>query len=286
MADIPFDSNRQKLSQSGGSVLAQKRLRDLSNGYFADEIALAPGSAAVSAIEDVPALTGDPGTPALFVRTPASPVAQTNADGDYGFPAMDSFGDVKTLTVDSTGAPITYNALGPQVTANSVAVNIASDPTYSAALNVTVAAAATDIAVISGSASKTVKVNKVIITGVQTTGGLNDIQLVKRSTADTGGTSTAATAVPHDSADAAATASVLAYTVNPAALGTSVGNIRRGYLPVGGATSIVNPVVVFDFGAKGKEIYLRGIAQQLAVNLNGATLTGGAFDIDFEWTEI
>jgi hypothetical protein len=65
-----------------------------------------------------------------------------------------------------------------------------------------------------------------------------------------------------------------------------VGTIRRGYLPVAGATSVVNPIVVFDFGDKGKEIVLRGVAQQLAVNLNGATITGGAFDINIEWFEI
>jgi hypothetical protein len=28
-----------------------------------------------------------------------------------------------------------------------------------------------------------------------------------------------------------------------------------------------------------------GITQQIAVNLNGATLTGGTFDINIEWTE-
>lgn len=158
--------------------------------------------------------------------------------------------------------------------------------TYSSSFNVAAAAAATDIALIGGSATKTIYITKLIISGVQTTAGLPDISVVKRSTADTGGTSTVQTNVPHDSNDPAASASVLAYTVNPAALGTSVGSIRRGFLPVAGATSVVNPVVTFEFGDKGKAIILRGIAQQLAVNLNGATLTGGSFDINFEWYEI
>jgi hypothetical protein len=158
--------------------------------------------------------------------------------------------------------------------------------TYSTAFSVAAAATATDIATITGSATKTVLVQRVIITGIQTTAGLAEVLLIKRSTADTGGTSTGQTAVPHDSLDAAATATVLAYTANPGALGTAVGTFRRAYAPIGGATSVVNPIVVFDFGDKGQALTLRGIAQQLAVNLNGVTLTGGTFDIVIEWYEV
>jgi hypothetical protein len=158
--------------------------------------------------------------------------------------------------------------------------------TYSAAFNVAAAAAATDIATITGSATKTLYIQRIIVTGIQTTASLAEVLLIKRSTADTGGTSTGQTAVPHDSADAAASGTVLAYTVNPGALGTVVGTFRRAYSPVGGAASVVNPIVIFDFGDKGRAIILRGIAQQLAVNLNGATLTGGAFDIVIEWYEV
>lgn len=161
----------------------------------------------------------------------------------------------------------------------------AAAATYSSSFNVTAAASATDIATLSGSATKTIYITKVIISGVQTTASLNDILLVKRSTADTGGTSTAQTAVPHDSADAAASGIVLAYTANPAALGTLVGSFRRGYVPVSSAATVVPAIVVFDFGDKGKPIVLRGIAQQIAINLNGVTLVGGAFDIDIEWYE-
>jgi len=158
--------------------------------------------------------------------------------------------------------------------------------TYSASFNVAAAASATDIATISGNASNTCYVTRVTISGVQTTAGVNDILLIKRSTADTGGTSTGQTAVPHDSTDAAASSAVLAYTANPGALGTAVGTVRRGYLPVPSATSTGTPPVVFDFGDKGKEIILRGVAQQLAINLNGATIAGGTFDICIEWFEV
>jgi hypothetical protein len=158
---------------------------------------------------------------------------------------------------------------------------------YSAAFNVVTAASATDVAVISGNATTTCYVTKITISGIQTTAGLVDTLLIKRSTADTGGTSTGQTAVSHDSTDAAASSAVLAYTANPGALGTAVGTVRRAYVPVDAALSVVgNPQVVFDFGDKGKEIILRGTAQQLAINLNAVTVTGGALDIVIEWFEV
>lgn len=157
--------------------------------------------------------------------------------------------------------------------------------TYSASASVAAAAAATDIFTLTGNASNTAYVTRVVVSGIQTTAGLADIQLIKYSTAATGGTSTAPTAVPHDSLDAAAASTCLAYTANPTT-GSAVGTFRRGYIPVAGATSVVNPVVVFEFGDKGKPLTLRGITQYIAVNLGGATLTGGTFDVSVEWYEI
>lgn len=158
--------------------------------------------------------------------------------------------------------------------------------TYSAASNITAASAATDIFTITGSASATVFVTRVVVSGVQTTAGLVDVVLAMRSTADTGGTSGAATAVPHDSTDSAASATVLAYTANPTT-GSLIGNVRRGYVAVDAPASVVNAaVLVFDFGDKGRALTLRGITQVLAVNLNGATVTGGVFDVCVEWYEV
>jgi hypothetical protein len=158
--------------------------------------------------------------------------------------------------------------------------------TYSAVANVTAAAAATDLVTITGSATTTVYVTRVTISGTQTTAGLVDVVLLTRSTANTGGTSGAVTAVAHDTTDAAAAATVLAYTANPTP-GTLVGNIRRRYVPVDAPASVVGTeVVTFDFGDKGRPITLRGIAQVLAVNLNGATVTGGVFDVEIEWYEV
>lgn len=158
-------------------------------------------------------------------------------------------------------------------------------PTYSATVTgLASAAACTDLFTITGSASKTIRVTKLKISGVQTTGGLIDVVVLKRSTANTAGTSTNPTAVPHDSGFAAATATINAYTANPTT-GNLVGNVRVDKLFVSASTAL-GGVLEYNFGnSAGSSIVLRGTTQVLAVNLNGATVTGGAFDITVEWVE-
>lgn len=156
--------------------------------------------------------------------------------------------------------------------------------TYSLAFTVTLATTPTDVFQIIGSATKTVSITKLNISGSQTTGGQATVTIIKRSTANTAGTSSASTMVPHDSADAAATAVGAIYTANPTT-GAPVGNIRIFAIPLGAATATTNNIVQVDFGERGKPIVLNGIAQALAVNLGGATLTGGSLNIWMEFQE-
>lgn len=161
--------------------------------------------------------------------------------------------------------------------------------TYSAALTgAAVISAATDVFTIAGSASKTIRVTRLSVTGTTTTsaGTLVNLSLVKRSVADTGGTPTTLTSVPHDSNDAAATATVLSYATGNPTLGAAVGTVRSehvAYESVGVDTSLIS----WQFGDRpgARAIVLRGAAQQLAVNLGGTSLTGGIVSIDVEWTE-
>src|SRR6266550_8344389 len=82
--------------------------------------------------------------------------------------------------------------------------------TYSAAkVGLVPGSSATDFFTLTGSATKTVRITRITITATTTsaTPVALDILLLKRSTANTGGTSTGSpTAVPHDSANPAATA--------------------------------------------------------------------------------
>lgn len=192
----------------------------------------------------------------------------------------------------------TATTLGQKVMASSAPVTIASDQSaitvtsndgakqsYSAcANNIAVAAAATDIFLIGGSGTKTIRVRRIGLSATQTTAGEISFHILKRSTADTAGT--AATLTPHDSNNAAATAVVQSFTVNPT-VGTSVGNIRSSKLFAPATASASAPSTVdFPFGdAFSQAVVLRGTAQQLCINLIGATVVGGSFNFYVEWTE-
>lgn len=142
--------------------------------------------------------------------------------------------------------------------------------TYRATFNVT--AVAGQAVVISGSASKTVYIKEIFFTKPS---GAVILTGVKQSTATTGGTSTAVTAVPLDSANAAATASTLQYTAAPTP-GTSVGEVFRDSV----ATT---DRVLYQFATDvdGQRLVLRGTAQQLALTLDaGASVRGY-----IEWLE-
>lgn len=172
-------------------------------------------------------------------------------------------------------------------------VALADDPnrtSYSATkLGLVVAASATDIATLTGSATKIIRVTHVEYSGLATTILNTDVQLIVRTTADTGGTSTAPAAIPHDQNAAAATAAVAVYTANPTVNDGTARPIRSQKAlhnlaaPTAGSESTR---VVWDFmNRPSQAIVLRGVAQQLAINLNGATIAGPSVDVSFEWTE-
>jgi hypothetical protein len=90
--------------------------------------------------------------------------------------------------------------------------------------------------------------------------------------------------VPHQAADAAATAVIKIFTANPTT-GTIVAAIRSRRIPIGSTVSLINPTL-FDFGENSKPIILAGVAQTLCLNLAGVTVTGGSLDVEIEFTEV
>lgn len=156
-----------------------------------------------------------------------------------------------------------------------------------AAVGLATAASATDVFIINGSASKTIRVTRVWVGGtIATTAAYVDISLIKRSTANTGGTSSATAVVPLDSAYAAGTAVVLQYTANPTT-GTAVGPIAAcRYAAALTGTEALEVNYEFKFGDdNGSACVLRGTAQGLAVSFNTGPANAGTFDIWVEWTE-
>lgn len=144
---------------------------------------------------------------------------------------------------------------------------------------ITPATSPTDIFQILGSSTKTVEILKVWISLYADNGGGTTancaVYLLKRSTAGSGGTSTAITPLPSDSSDGAATCSAKYFTANPT-VGTLVGQAaayNSSALYSAGGNAIQ---VIYEAPITGKPIVLRGTSENVVINLGGTTIyTGG-----------
>ena len=163
--------------------------------------------------------------------------------------------------------------------------------TYSAAcVNLAIAAAGTDFFTITGSASKTIIVKRIRFSASSSTTVQSNIGLCRRSTANTGGTSTTLTNVKHDTTNSPATAVVRAYTANPT-LGTLVEYLRWiDYTSMAPSSNSPTDIREFAFGIEEDQgIILRGLNEVLALNFNEQTVTFGAgvgYNLSVEWREI
>jgi hypothetical protein len=178
------------------------------------------------------------------------------------------------------------DALKVAIVENQVAGE--SFPTYSA--NVTglvLVASPTDVFTLAGRAGKKVLVVAVHISGTKTNTGYTDVILLKRSTANSGGTSTTPTVVTHDSTDAASTAVVMAYTANPT-LGTLVGNLfsEKIFLPSGTAAAASSSPTVEILADLSKPITLNGTGEIFAINFNGSSVAGSNMNFTITWIEV
>lgn len=161
--------------------------------------------------------------------------------------------------------------------------------TYSYAINAHAPAATpTDWFTILGSATKTVKITRLRIALRSTAAAQYRVSLVKYSVAYTGGTPVAVPAIPHDSADPAATALVQTWAGGLPTPGTALGKVEDDSILSGVlGTPVFQPEVsYYDLVRPGKAYTLRGIAQYFALNSNGVALPGGLVaDVKLETTE-
>lgn len=179
------------------------------------------------------------------------------ADGDYTVPTCNDVGNLKVQIEPSRKA--TYVCATPKFTP---------------------IASATDIWQMYGSASKTIKILKLEVMYSASSASYSDFFVIKRSTANSGGTATTPTICPLDSAFAAATGVVKYYASgsNPTT-GTTVSNVAAAALApiyIAGTTTGVmgNAYHVLYSADTGGALVLRGTGEGIVVNLNGATLGG------------
>ena len=223
--------------------------------------AATPGVAAANLgkAEDAVAATGDTGVATWRVRRDVQTIS-SNATGDYNESACDEFGNTM------------------------VREYLTQRRTYSCAFSVVVGTTATDVVEIIGSASTSVQITRLVIGGIATAVEGKVVQILRRSTAATGGTATNPAIVPYQATDAAATAVVKAYTANPTT-GTLVGAVKNARILLG---TVLAPLEARNmiFGERGKPLILAGVAQTLCINLGGLTPAGCTLDIEIEFTEI
>lgn len=166
--------------------------------------------------------------------------------------------------------------------------------TYFAALgNNTPAATPTDIAVITGSATKIIKVTRVLLTVQATAAGVIQYDLVKRIAGTQSAVNTAFVANTHaglmDSTDVASTMITAGlagvYTANPASVGTISGIYDSRTVTVL-ANGLNQLEWRFCDRAGARCPTLRGTTQRMAINGAAHTLLAGEkFGVAFEWTE-
>lgn len=167
--------------------------------------------------------------------------------------------------------------------------------TFRAAANFTPQpTAAVTILSIQGSASKTIRIKRIGLSGVSTANGQNIYALQRTSALGAGGTTVNPTVSKLDTTSPAATAVVAHYTSTAKAAGTGVGgplstaNVQTGVtavptVPVPAATQLFP-----EFGVPmGQAIVLRGTSDFLEIqNLAAANLAAGTvLNYFIEWEE-
>lgn len=187
---------------------------------------------------------------------------------------------VASIWANFTGAPGPVLVVSPRV----MALTEGTDATYHAALSFAPAASATDVVLMQGSSTRTIRIRRIMLGGLASSAADVQVSAVRRSAGDTGGTSTGVTPGKADINDGTPTAQVSTYTANPSSLGASGGGIFNLPMAVATATTATADRLIMPFGDYGaKSLVLRGTTDYLAINLNGATLSNLFGDI--EWTE-
>lgn len=183
-----------------------------------------------------------------------------------------------------SGAAQAINSYGQEL-----ANNEGRKPTYSAYINAfTPQATPHDFLTLTGSPLVVARLLMIEVYYAATAAAAYEIGLYFNSAPDTGGTSTALTAVPHDPNDVAASCAVAAYTAAPTA-GTAVGLMRAGRVVGGtvtGGGSGILPLLWQWTAVNDKAPILRTANQQLALNGFAAALpSGSVFEIGITWSE-
>lgn len=163
-----------------------------------------------------------------------------------------------------------------------------SKATYTAVIHgLALATNATDIVTLTAAPSVVAKILEAsVLVFAGGSAAYVDVSIVKRSAANSGGTSGSVTPTPMKTDNPAAAVAVASYTVNPDSLGASLGIIQTKKIA---APTSVTPVVTvpaqFKFGDdSGQALTIEG-SEVAAINLNAAVPASSSADVFVRWTE-
>lgn len=184
--------------------------------------------------------------------------------------------------------PLTAANVANVTAAGALNINVEGQKaTYGTGASFAVAASATLVWTITGSASKTVRLIEVGFSSTTATAAQYlDVQLIKYSSAATGGTPVAETVVPLDANFAAGTATVNHYTANGTP-GTALAPIRSlRYFSALTGTAAPTTWIVWRFGQGPDSCpILRGVAQQIGISQATGGANAGSADVYAIWSE-
>lgn len=189
------------------------------------------------------------------------------------------------LTVDATSKAARVSLYDTRGNATGLKTS------YSAASIRFVCASGTGVcASLYGSATKTIRVQRVIINGAVATAAVyTDPIITLRTVAASGGTATTLTQVPKDQNSAAGTATLVkTYTAAPTA-GTGGGVIASAFafMPLLGTAAMTSCPTVWDWTGQSmnEAPVLRGTAQGIEVSFGTSNANATTMTVQFEWTE-
>lgn len=193
-------------------------------------------------------------------------IVGSNTDGAETYPlAVDS--SQQALVKDAGANEALASILSNQTNGSQVVQAISEQKaTYSAALSqLDLAENPTDFFVIRGSATKKVRITNITVSAIKQVAGYLNIELIRRSSDNTGGTYTTLDIVKHDGSDANSGAQIRAYTVNPTSSGTSLGLLHSSYLFIPKQTSTTAYDCCNLLSELGKPVILNGTSDLLAL---------------------
>lgn len=166
-------------------------------------------------------------------------------------------------------------------------------PSYAAtAVALAPGASATDVMCLTGSATKTVKLQQIRISGSATTTVQIPVLITKHASANTGGTAATSSALPVpyalDSTNPTVSATTQAWTGPPTIADSTPGYIDSGNVSFAlVAATGAGSVLAFDYLGRNymQAPTLRGIAQQVCINFGTTTVTSGNVNLHMKWTE-